>query len=76
LFQLKFYWRSPLSSECKRFNGELTGYFFILKGASPWVLAEEERSGTSLDNSIEFQVMMHLDRGLKLELTGFVQNLY
>jgi hypothetical protein len=58
-FQIKFFWRSPLPSECKRFNGELTGFHYILKGDSPWVRDEEERSGITTDNSAEFQVTIH-----------------
>ena len=63
-FQIKFYWRSPLPSECALYNSELAGFHYILKGLSPWIKDQEIESEQSSNTSVEFVVPI-LDNTLK-----------
>ncbi len=51
---LFFHWRPPTPSECTKYNTDLDGSYFILKGIDRWNEAEEQRGGTT-GNSKLFQ---------------------
>ena len=68
--KITFFWRSPLNTNCRHFNGKIDGYEYVLKGSDKWS-RDDEFKGDSTETRKIFEGLQPMS---EYSLKVFVRN--